>query len=112
MPRLVAVVQPAIDEVRFRLRHGVNDRSDPGRICQIRGRRHSCTCRRRTRRVDGEHIEVLIAVVVLYEQDAFAVMAPEIAAYRPLLLSRQRPSLLERFGHAFYPDVAYIVERF
>ena len=62
-------------------------------------------------RVDGPHVVVLVAVVVLDVEDVLAVAGPEEPGNRPLRLGREQAGLLEGLAGLLHVDVAGVLPR-
>jgi hypothetical protein len=78
---------------------------------QVAGRGHPLPRGGGGRRVHGVDVVVLVAGLILREEDELAVPAPEIAGDRALGVGGEGPGLLERLPRTLDPDVARAVER-
>ena len=76
------------------------------------GRRGNAVGAGRVGGIYGINVKILVAAIVLYKKNAFAVPAPEIAADRALELGGQRFCLFKRLVDTLYPDIAHVLIRF
>jgi hypothetical protein len=111
VPRLVAVVQSHVEGVGIGPGHGVDEGADAFRVGQVARGRHLLAGGGRRRRIDGVDVEVLVASLVLHEEDELAVLTPEIPGDGALGVRGERVGLLEGLVRPLDPDVAGAVER-
>ena len=109
VPRLVAIVEADVHDVGVFLRHGVEDRANAlgggevprsGNVLASGGRR----CR-----IDRVDVEVLVAELVLDEEDVLPIPAPEIPGDRTLRVVGDELGGGVRIAGALDPDVARVL---
>src|ERR1051326_2530067 len=111
VPRLVAVIESNVDGVRIALGdlkdlhpRALHARHVARRRCIGAGFRLGC-------RVDSIDVVVLVAVLVLYVKNVFAVPRPEITSNWPLGFGGQQARGAEGLIYAFHVDVARVFPR-
>ncbi len=111
VPGGVAVVEADEDDVGV----GLRDVVDLGahRLCvgQVAGGGSVLAGLGGGGRVDGPDVEVLVAVLVLDEEDVLAVAAPEEAGHRALRLGGDEAGLVVRVARLLDPDVPGLASR-
>src|SRR6188474_1844473 len=112
MPGLIAFIYAHINVVRLDLWHVIDKRPRALCITQIDRLRYLLTFRRRRARINSKNVEILVAIVVLGEENVSAIPAPEISRDRAFLFCGERPSLVKGLVDSLDPDVADIAERF
>ena len=111
VPGLVAIVQAEVDKVRLSSGHVVNECARALDVGQISRRGYFRSRRHAAGRIDYIHVVILVAGLVLHEQDVFAVLRPEKSGNGPFGVVGNRLRLVERLFGAFHPDVSRLVER-
>ena len=106
VPGGVAVVEADEDDVGVGLRDVVDLGARPLGGGQVAGGGSVLAGLGRRSRVDGPDVEVLVAVLVLDEEDVLAVAAPEEAGHRALRLGRDEAGLVVGVARLLDPDVA------
>ena len=111
VPCRVPIVQPDKNDVWLLGRYVVNESTDALRLGEIPRPRRVLPGRRTVVRVHRVDVEVLVAGLILNEQDVFAVPAPEVAADRPLGIGGHQLAGRERIPGLLHPDVAGVLVR-
>ena len=105
MPGGIAIVETDVDRVGIGLGHGIDHRPGPLGGGQVAGFGSLLACGGRGCGIHGIDVVVLVAILVLDEEDLFAVPAPEEAGDGPLGISSDETPLGVGLPHFLDPDV-------
>ena len=110
VPRLVAIVEADVDQIRIGLGHEVDARLHALRVGDVARGGDVAAGGRLIRRLDGVHVEVLVAELILGVEHVLRVPALEVRGDRPLGIGGDRFGLIECLVGSFHPDVARPLE--
>jgi hypothetical protein len=111
VPRLVTIVEPDVHDVGIVFRNGVDVRAHALGGGEIPRGRNFLTSGGRSGRIHRVDVEVLVAELILHEEDVLAVAGPEILGHRPLGVVRQELGGGVRIAGALDPDISGVLVR-